>query len=548
MKLEEKIATYFKHFSEEFPDLKDVASLYLLTALLHFSPRKFHIIDWSFSFLVDTTIVAKIIDSRWFDLKYWTSSEIRQTSQMLMAHCIADAIRFSKLNLNSSDTIHQLHNREPEAVLLIDETSNIPKTFDEVLTDLKAGNRYVILTSGDGLKYQLHHQNLSEKGFAELAKLEMSFGVDPVLRDLKTPQELYKILAEVCNPQPDSKIDIPYGGIGSIPIELNKTYPDHNLVTLCNTENSFAEMLFQANLVANDCNINLLISSNFLEDAEDYHYENSADIAIAVLPFKKQIDKRNLSDNLFKDSLNLANSQYASTELMLSGVNDTGKVVAAISDHFLFSKQGVNFRRNLLLNDSIERIISLPKDILRPHSSIKSSIIVLNKSKSQKGIIIFDGYNDANYQETLINSDELLSSAQCDLRASRYAVREVKELRNILAHTQYPIKKIKELVVSPPNLGKNYPQYVTTNSNGSNDKVPFIRVSELSKIGEAFDLDISKIERKISREKVPQKQLIDFDAVLVNLIGNKLKPTYFKFEGKPIVIGSDVIALKMNKI
>ena len=41
--------------------------------------------------------------------------------------------------------------------------------------------------------------------------------------------------------------------------------------------------------------------------------------------------------------------------------------------------------------------------------------------------------------------------------------------------------------------------------------------------------------------------IIDYSAILVSLLGNKLRPTYFLYEGKSIVIGENILALKMNE-
>ncbi len=77
--------------------------------------------------------------------------------------------------------------------------------------------------------------------------------------------------------------------------------------------------------------------------------------------------------------------------------------------------------------------------------------------------------------------------------------------------------------------------------------LPYVRVSDLAKNEFAFDLDIFNIKRTISSEKVHKNTIIDFSSILVSKIAPKLKPTYFKFSGQPIVIGSDVIALKIKE-
>ncbi len=77
------------------------------------------------------------------------------------------------------------------------------------------------------------------------------------------------------------------------------------------------------------------------------------------------------------------------------------------------------------------------------------------------------------------------------------------------------------------------------------DAIPYVGVSDLSKRTENFNLDISKIDRKIAPEKA--QKLVDFSAILVSLIGTNLKPTYFKYEGQPIITSSDIIALQFEE-
>lgn len=245
----------------------------------------------------------------------------------------------------------------------------------------------------------------------------------------------------------------------------------------------------------------------------------------------------------------MPNIETAYIELMLAVTSDKGKVIVVAPESFLFSKESKLFREKYLMNDSIEKVISLPEGTFKP-VNIKTSIIVFNKNKSKanKNFIIFDGKSEG-FEETKVKNGLVKLQDNTDLRASIYALKESKEVKSILSkYPQDEVKKIKDLVVSAPILGRNYSQDLITIGNGSNGKVPFIRVSELSKIGEAFTLNNSEITKSIDLQYDGRKiNVIDFDAILVNLIGNKLKPTYFKFDGKSIVIGSDVVALKMKE-
>ncbi len=277
----------------------------------------------------------------------------------------------------------------------------------------------------------------------------------------------------------------------------------------------------------------------------DYSDFGEVQIAISLPPFIN-IQQQELQ-KLYKflgSAEKIYFSELAYIELMLKSVSERGKVIAVVRNEFLSSKKSKVFREKYLKNDWIEKIYALPKEFA--NSLVDVSVIVFNKTKLEKGFIDFDGSED-KFEKTKISIEEIFSNG-ANLSVARYAAKESNELELILSkYPQDEVKKIKDLITLRV-LGRSYSKNSITNGNNSNGKVPFIRVSELSKIGEDFNLDISKIEKRINPQNNSRKiNLIDFDAVLVNLIGNKLKPTYFKYEGKPIVIGSDVIALKMNE-
>lgn len=73
---------------------------------------------------------------------------------------------------------------------------------------------------------------------------------------------------------------------------------------------------------------------------------------------------------------------------------------------------------------------------------------------------------------------------------------------------------------------------------------PIVKISNLKTELYNYLLDISKLEKQpISKNSI----IIDYSAVLISLIGNKLRPTYFLFQGEPIAIGENILALKMNE-
>lgn len=83
------------------------------------------------------------------------------------------------------------------------------------------------------------------------------------------------------------------------------------------------------------------------------------------------------------------------------------------------------------------------------------------------------------------------------------------------------------------------------NGNMPVNLIPYIRVSELASDSIDYKIDITKSEYCIEKNK--KYKIIEKSLILVSLIGNRLKPTYFEYTGKPIVIGNDILALEFIK-
>jgi type I restriction enzyme M protein len=352
---------------------------------------------------------------------------------------------------------------------------------------------------------------------------------------------LHELLAELIAPLPNQTIYNPACRIGSIFVKLSQKFSNFDLRFVGQEPDAILSFLCKFNLFANNIDTSALIYTQNPLDNSIAPYK--VDIAVAIPPFGMRFHNGSFSSSIAaRANEKIRSSEVAYVELMLSAIREDGKVVVVVPDGFLANSESKNFRRRYVENDWIERVISLPKDTFKPGILINTSIIVFNKNKANKGFIIFDGKED-RFEETKVSVDEVQATGSVDLRPNRYALKESKELRNILIHSPHPVKKIRDLVAFS-FTGENFSPNNRITENSS-ENLPYIRVADLSKNDKDFELDIFKVERKVSRQKA--RRVIDFSAVLVNRIGTKLKPTYFKFTGQPIVIGSDIIALKMKE-
>ncbi|HQU82016.1 MAG TPA: N-6 DNA methylase [Pyrinomonadaceae bacterium] len=337
---------------------------------------------------------------------------------------------------------------------------------------------------------------------------------------------------------------------GDIVIELLKKLKENHISEGCgivgNEPNKILNFLTEINYFINDINENLLTTNgnSLTLLGDDYSIYGEVQIAVSLPPFSniQQQDLKKLYK--FIDSTEkIYFSELAYIELMLKRVSERGKVIAVVRNEFLSSRKSKVFREKYLKNDWIEKIIALPKEFVGYPMDV--SVIVLNKTKIEKGFVVFDGSED-KFEKTKVSIEEVFSN-DVDLRVARYAAKESKEVESILSkYPQYEIKQIKDLIDSSI-AGFNYSPKNRIVENSS-ETLPYVRVKDLSNNDKDFTLDISKVERKISPEKVAHKRtIIDFSAVLISKIAPNLKPTLFNFTGQPIVIGSDVVALKVKE-
>ena len=540
-------------FSEKFPTTKNTVYLYLLVVVVR-------ILDWSSvtSHLHGTStiinskiyrqiekfifaeyynkIISLVFDELknnklWFEIKvediilnkYGTlesntpfKGRFNELCKYLISKCLG--IKDSVQLINREKLIIELAKREPKAVKI-----NSDGSFKSMEL-LKLSN--------------IAFQEYSEAVIAQSFYFEKNF--------LQCFTALDETLAKIVDPKPKQEIFIPNCGIGSTFVALQKRLPNDDLWFTGNVDDSIFHLLCVANLLANSIRGSLIYELDFLDiDWSIPDDDEKYDIAIGIVPLNLVITSK-INKKFFKLSHKRKNLEYSFIELLINSLNETGKAIVVVPEKFLYAGHAKGFKKEYLENDWVESVISLSEDAFGEYGSIKASIIVFNKNKAEKGFITFKSL-DSRFEETRVSLDEILLSGSLDLRVNRYASKEVKELQSILSkYPQDEVKKIEDLVVSAIS-GFNYSPNNRILENPS-ETLPYVRVKDLSSNDKDFTLDISKVERKISPEKVTHKRtIIDFSAVLVSKIAPKLKPTYFNFTGQKIVIGSDVVALKVKE-
>jgi type I restriction enzyme M protein len=229
----------------------------------------------------------------------------------------------------------------------------------------------------------------------------------------------------------------------------------------------------------------------------------------------------------------------------LEDLKHDGKLIILVPESFLFSSgQIANLRYHLIEQDLIESVVSFPNGILH-HTAIKTSVLVINKTKKNKGFINFIIADDFVVKDNVkfktlkdLELIEVISKGKESSFLKKISIEEVKSHDSVLDCKRYFLAnfdgiKLNEFVTRIRG------QRFNTGENGK-----WVKIRDLKDDNHNFYLDIDKIE------EIPfirQVSKIEESCILISKIGRTLKPTFFEFSGESIYINDDVLALRVDK-
>ncbi len=240
-------------------------------------------------------------------------------------------------------------------------------------------------------------------------------------------------------------------------------------------------------------------------------------------------------------------------ERSINLVKSNSKLVLMVSNKFLSSNNSsdIKLKERLIELDLIEKIISIP-EILINKKGLQLSILVLNGKKDTKGKIQFVNANE--YIE-ISNSDSHHRSLFRLLELLQ-AIRKNEITKGI------SILPNNEVYFNDLNVFKYLRTIIKTAENETlvkiSDLVRVVKGSNSDSIVEGKtvtfrDLKNSKLDYQLELENLEETKLltqtiqINETCILVSLIGNSLRPTLFIYDGKPIYITENTLALKINE-
>lgn len=234
-------------------------------------------------------------------------------------------------------------------------------------------------------------------------------------------------------------------------------------------------------------------------------------------------------------------------------LNPNGSLVAIVSNSFL-SNSGKEYqiRKALVENDFLEAIITLPKEAIG-NTAIRRNIIVINKTKSNKGSIKFiDGSkfitSGKKKKEKLIDYSGILLHYN-KINESSYKKIIPKE---IILENDYSLNIDTYFLDISNNefkfpllaLGEIIKHYKGDRKKGGFDENKYVFSDSLRNDRYDYYLNTTNIKKLIFPIIAPA---ISENCLLISTRTNSFKPTYFKSNGEKILIDPGILAFKIDE-
>lgn len=215
----------------------------------------------------------------------------------------------------------------------------------------------------------------------------------------------------------------------------------------------------------------------------------------------------------------------------LRSLSPTGKMILVVPRGFLSSgsKSSLDVRKNLIKNDALEMVMSLPTGIFYS-TNIATSILVINKNKLEANVVKFvnaeDCYTllDNNKQ---LDTQSILSQITTGFDSNIAKTTSIDEIK-VNDFNLNPNIYFKKDIDVPPGFEMKELRVVLakikriTNHNDSNGR--FVQISDLA--NDVFDYERSYSDTNITPLKKNAVKL-NKNALLISKVSLNLKPTHF---------------------
>jgi len=455
------------------------------------------------------------------------------------------------------------------------KTSYEYEKFEDYMFDEESINDILISTEEYGNRLtEYSSRNISEYEFKEyFNKLINEYSWKRKFRSLgSTPLSIARLISKVvgCEELTEGEtytIFDPFFGKGSLVAEICLQNYTRKFTIIGGDLNENAILISYLLFAVNELPKPELVQANAFID---WQRESSfSDWFITDPPMIQKISNDvsqfegyGISKNAVEKIINMA----------LFHTHEYGKACIVVPESFIFSsnKSTMALRKKLIENNYLDGIISLPAGLYNPYSSVKTSLIILDKSRFPKNdrIFVFDaGALNPDELDTIIPEIEAKYAAK---RNEDFLNHEcfIKKEKIVNQNYDFSVQKLTlPLFVESPLLnyvtieellpimaseremgsvrvlsGNSVSKEEITSSGG----IPYIQISDLNNDPYPYFINESKIKTFVANTDSIRPRFIKKGAVLVSKSGNALKATIYNGSAE-ILFSPAILSFKIDE-
>ena len=252
-----------------------------------------------------------------------------------------------------------------------------------------------IMTAMNGI-YELMEEDKSGDTRGDVYEYLLSkIATAGVNGQFRTPRHIIKMMVELMDPRPDDTICDPAAGTSGFLVEaaeyLKNVKKEDVLFDPENRKHYMNDMFTGFDMDRTMLRIGAMNMMTHGIEHPNIEYRDSLtdqnpdrdkySLILANPPFKGSLDYDSVSDDLL-DTAKTKKTELLFLELFLKMLKKGGRTACIVPDGVLFgsSKAHKAIRKELIENNKLQAVISMPSGVFKPYAGVSTAVLVFNKT------------------------------------------------------------------------------------------------------------------------------------------------------------------------
>lgn len=213
----------------------------------------------------------------------------------------------------------------------------------------------------------------------------------------RTPRHIIKMMVEMMEPMPDDIICDPSAGTAGFLVAASEYINTHfkNELLKAETADHFQNKMFMGmefdptmirigamNLILHGIENPQLYDVDSLSQANS-DFDQKASLILANPPFKGSLNSDSVDDKIIA-MVDSKKTELLFLGLMIKGLKIGGRCAVIVPDGVLFGSSNAHkkIRKEIVENQSLEAVISMPSGVFKPYAGVSTAVLVFTKTNA----------------------------------------------------------------------------------------------------------------------------------------------------------------------